>query len=92
MAEATSTPSSTQEFVFTRTFDAPRQDVWDAFTKLKHLTHWWGPRGCSIEIARHDLKPGGLFHYCMKFPDGRAMWARSLHLPRDCRARTARMA
>jgi uncharacterized protein YndB with AHSA1/START domain len=41
-----------------------------------HLKHWWGTPGSSIEIARHELKPGGMFHYRMKFPDGRAMWAR----------------
>jgi uncharacterized protein YndB with AHSA1/START domain len=50
--------------------------VWNAFTQPEHLKHWWGAPGSSVEIASHELKPGGLFHYCMKFPDGRAMWAR----------------
>ena len=68
------TPST--EFVFSRTFDAPREDVWNAFTQPEHLKHWWGPPGSSIEIARYELIPGGIFHYRMKFPDGRAMWAR----------------
>jgi len=63
-------------FVFSRTFDASREDVWNAFTQPEHLKHWWGAPGSSVEIAHHELKPGGLFHYCMKFPDGRAMWAR----------------
>jgi uncharacterized protein YndB with AHSA1/START domain len=64
------------EFVFSRTFDASREDVWNAFTQPQHLKHWWGTPGSSVEIARHELKPGGLFHYCMKSPDGRTMWAR----------------
>ena len=64
------------EFVLNRTFDAPREDVWDAFTQPEHLKHWWGTPGSSVEIARHELKPGGIFHYCIKLPDGRAMWAR----------------
>jgi uncharacterized protein YndB with AHSA1/START domain len=64
------------EFVYNRTFDAPREAVWDAFTQPEHLKHWWGSPGSSIEIVHHELAPGGLFHYRMKFPDGRAMWAR----------------
>ncbi len=72
-AQATNAPT---EFVFNRTFDASRQDVWNALTRPEHLKHWWGTPGSSLEIAHHDLKPGGLFHYRMKFPDGRAMWAR----------------
>ena len=76
MAPSVSTANSATEFVFSRTFDASREDVWNAFTQPEHLKHWWGPPGSSIEIARHELKPGGMFHYRMKFPDGRAMWAR----------------
>ena len=76
MAQSANAPNETTEFVFSRTFDAPREDVWNAFTQPRHLKHWWGTPGSSIEIARYELKPGGLFHYSMKFPDGRLMWAR----------------
>lgn len=64
------------EFVFTRTFEASRDEVWSAFTRPEHLRNWWGPPGCTVEVAHHELRPGGVFHYCMKFPDGRIMWAR----------------
>lgn len=80
MTHPANAPNQATEFVFSRTFDAPRQDVWDAFTQPRHLMHWWGTPGSTVEIARHELKPGGLFHYCMKFPDGRAMWARFVFL------------
>lgn len=76
MASTASTANPAAEFVFSRTFDASREDVWNALTQPEHLQHWWGTPGSSIEIARHELKPGGMFHYRMKFPDGRAMWAR----------------
>jgi uncharacterized protein YndB with AHSA1/START domain len=76
VAQSANAANAGTEFVFNRTFDAAREDVWNAFTQPEHLKHWWGPPGSSVEIARHELKPGGLFHYCMKFPDGRAMWAR----------------
>jgi uncharacterized protein YndB with AHSA1/START domain len=76
MLQSSNPASSATEFVLNRTFDASREDVWNAFTQPEHLKHWWGAPGGRIEIARHELKPGGLFHYSMKFPDGRLMWAR----------------
>lgn len=76
MAQSASAANTATEFVFTRTFDASREDVWNAFTQPEHLKHWWGTPGTSVEIAHHELKPGGLFHYRMKFPDGHVMWAR----------------
>jgi len=76
VAQSTRQASAGTEFVLHRTFDASREDVWEAFTRPEHLKHWWGTPGTSVEVARHELKPGGIFHYRMKFPDGRAMWAR----------------
>ncbi|MGA2599341.1 MAG: SRPBCC domain-containing protein [Bryobacteraceae bacterium] len=76
MTPSANAANAATEFIFNRTFDAPREVVWNAFTQPEHLKHWWGAPGSSVEIARHELKPGGMFHYCMKFPDGRAMWAR----------------
>jgi uncharacterized protein YndB with AHSA1/START domain len=76
VTQSANAANAATEFVFSRTFDASRDDVWNAFTQPEHLKHWWGTPGSSIEIAHHELKPGGLFLYCMKFPDGRAMWAR----------------
>jgi uncharacterized protein YndB with AHSA1/START domain len=79
LANAANVANEKSDFVFTRTFDAAREDVWNAFTQPEHLQHWWGTPGSKIEIARHELKPGGLFHYSMKFPDGRVMWARFIY-------------
>lgn len=79
MAQSANAADVGTELVFNRTFDASREDVWNAFTQPEHLKHWWGTPGSRVEIAHHELKPGGLFHYCMKFPDGRAMWARFIY-------------
>jgi uncharacterized protein YndB with AHSA1/START domain len=76
VAQSADAADAATVFVFNRTFDASRQDVWNAFTQPEHLKHWWGVPGNRIEIVHHDLKPGGLFHYCTRFPDGRTMWAR----------------
>ena len=74
--QSAETANAATKFVFSRTFGASCEDVWNAFTQSQPLKRWWGTPGSSIEIARHELKPSGLFPYCVKFPDGRAMRAR----------------
>lgn len=60
-------PDSSADFVITRTFNAPRELVFDTMTQTEHLQKWWGPQGCTIEVLRHEPVAGGHFHYCMKF-------------------------
>lgn len=62
------------EFTITRSFDAPRDLVWKAFTEPERLMHWWGPKGFTMVEAKVDLRPGGVYHYGMKAPDGAEMW------------------
>lgn len=53
-----------------RTFNAPRQLVWDAWTQPKHLAEWWG-RGMDVQIEEHDFSEGGKWKYVMLTPDGK---------------------
>jgi uncharacterized protein YndB with AHSA1/START domain len=62
-----------EEFTVTRTFDAPRDLVFKAWTEAARLAQWWGPKGFKMLVARLDLRPGGSFHYCMEVPEGSAM-------------------
>ncbi len=68
--------SSKEMFVISRTFNAPRELVWKVFTEAGHLQHWWGPKGVTIRVVQLDLRPGGMFHYCMTWPNGSEMWAK----------------
>lgn len=54
----------------TRTFDAPRELVFEAFSKCEHLQHWWGPKGWTLPVCEMDFRPGGKWFYCMGGPDG----------------------
>jgi uncharacterized protein YndB with AHSA1/START domain len=63
------------DFVISRTLDAPRALVWKAWTDPEALAQWWGPKGSTIRVVKHDMRPGGIFHYAMGFP-GREMWGR----------------
>lgn len=66
----------TTNLEITRTFNAPRDLVFKAWTDPEHLKHWWGPKGYDITISKFDLQPGGLFHYNMQNPDGHQMWGK----------------
>lgn len=62
-----------------RAFDAPRDLVFTTMTDPDHLRHWWGPKECTITVARAEARPGGIFHYCMHPRNGAAgmeVWGR----------------
>ena len=62
------------DIVSTRLFDAPPARVFDAWTIPELLIRWWAPAGCSTPVCRVNLRPGGVFHYCMRLPDERDIW------------------
>jgi uncharacterized protein YndB with AHSA1/START domain len=68
------TNPSNAELEITRTFDAPRELVFKAWTDAEHMKQWWGPKGFEWVKCTMDLRPGGVFHYCMRSPDGHEMW------------------
>jgi len=61
-------------FTVTRTFNAPREVMWRAWTEREALEEWWGPKGCAIEVEELDVSAGGTFHYSMRMPDGGRWW------------------
>ncbi|MEI8279242.1 MAG: SRPBCC domain-containing protein [Bacteroidota bacterium] len=71
--------NSGKQFEITRVINAPRELVFKVLTQAEHLVHWWGPKGFPMDVAKIDLRPGGMFHYCMKSPDGFEMWGRFVY-------------
>ncbi len=65
-----------EAFTLTRTFAAPRDRVWAAFTEADRLMHWWGPKSFTMKTAKVDLRPGGTFHYGMQGPGGEEIWGK----------------
>jgi uncharacterized protein YndB with AHSA1/START domain len=59
-----------REIIISRTLNAPRELVWDAWTQPEHLIHWWGPEGFNITLQQFELKTGGVWKYMMHGPDG----------------------
>ena len=75
-ATSLTTPSDL-EVVITRTFDAPRRLVFDAWTRPKHVPRWMlGPEGWSMPVCEIDLRPGGGWHFVWRKSDGTEMGMR----------------
>ena len=53
-----------------RTFMAPREKVFRAFTEAEMLKKWWGHHGITCPAAEIDLKVGGKYRIAMKPPEG----------------------
>lgn len=77
MSSPTLTPI--HEFTVSRTFTAPRARVWRAWTDRGQMAQWFGPKGITTPVATQDFRPGGIYHYCMKTPDGHENWGRCLY-------------
>ncbi len=58
----------------TRTFDAPREQVWGHWTDPSQYMCWWGPKDFTSPYARFDLRPGGKYLSCMRGSDGKDYW------------------
>lgn len=63
-----------QRLTLTRTFDAPRNLVWIAWTDPTLVTQWWGPNEFTIPVCTIDFRVGGKFLLCMRGPDGWEGW------------------
>ena len=64
-----------REIVVTRVFDAPRELVFDAYTRPELLKKWLlGPDGWSMPVCEVDLRTGGRYRYVWRNDsDGREM-------------------
>jgi uncharacterized protein YndB with AHSA1/START domain len=58
--------------VLTRSFAAPPELVFKAWTDPKHVAKWWGPAVFTNRIRSWDARPGGVIDLDMVGPDGSA--------------------
>src|SRR5262245_47709117 len=63
-----------REIVITRSFDAPRQLVFDAHTKPELVKRWLlGPPGWTMPVCEIDLRVGGKYRYVWQKDEGTRM-------------------
>lgn len=61
--------NQTYNVVVTRTFDAPVQQVWQAWSDPGYVRQWWGPTGFTCPLAEMDVQEGGTSLVCMRAPE-----------------------
>ncbi len=59
-----------RELTLNRTFKAPRELVFKAWTERDRLQRWWGPKGFTNPVCNVDVRPGGAIEIHMRAPDG----------------------
>src|ERR1700687_247474 len=52
-----------REILIARSFDAPREIVWDTITDPDLIPQWWGFRRDTTDVKKMDVRPGGQWHY-----------------------------
>jgi uncharacterized protein YndB with AHSA1/START domain len=70
MPEDTQRNDSRFDLVLTRTVDVPRALVWEAWTKPEHIKKWFTPAPWTTVDCETDLRPGGIFRFVMRSPEG----------------------
>ncbi len=65
--------------LMTREFDVPQEVVFRAWTEREHLMNWWGPPTWPLDYCTIDLRPGGVWLYRMRGPEGEASWSKSVY-------------
>ena len=61
---------SERGYTITRTFDAPREAVWEAWTKPEHFATWFATEAMEMRDVELDVRPGGKWHGTMVVPNG----------------------
>lgn len=61
---------SDTELTMHRTFNAPRELVFRAFSEPELVAKWWGQRSSETIVETYDFRPGGAWRMIQRSPDG----------------------
>jgi uncharacterized protein YndB with AHSA1/START domain len=59
-----------KELTFERSYAAPIDAVWDAWTRPEMLREWWGPDKTTVTDCEVDLRVGGRIFIVMEAGEG----------------------
>lgn len=62
------------ELIIVRTFAAPRDLVFRAWTDTERMAQWTGPHGFTVKGDTLDVRPGGIHRACLIAPNGEEHW------------------
>lgn len=65
-----SEPEAQRTLVISRTFEAPPNIVFKAYSAPEHIKKWFGPVTYPVTTAEMDFRVGGRWRFVMTGPDG----------------------
>lgn len=57
---------NSKTIIIERTFNAPIQKVWNAWTDAGEIKKWWGPKDFTAPSVTIDFRAGGRYLNCMR--------------------------
>lgn len=66
-----------KQILVRRSFNAPLDRVWDAWTTPELLDQWWAPKPFKTITKSMDFKVGGNWLYVMQGPNGENFWCKN---------------
>jgi len=75
------TTPSDEEIRITRSFDAPRMMVWDAYTRPELVKRWLGRMpGWTWAVCEMDVRKGGRYRWLWRGPEGAELGLAGVYL------------
>jgi uncharacterized protein YndB with AHSA1/START domain len=65
-----------KSILVSRTFNAPLEKVWRAYTESELLEQWWAPQPWKAETKTMNFSVGGYWLYAMVSPENEKHWGR----------------
>lgn len=76
----TNVQTQDRELTLTRTFDAPRELVFEAWSSCDHLKHWWGPKEWPMDECSMNFSEGGEWFYSLRGPSEEDVaWSKAVY-------------
>jgi len=80
LAVAPDSPLAERELIIRRLIDAPRENVYRAWTEPELMKQWFTPRPWTTPVVETDVRPGGSCLIVMRGPDGTEFPNRGVYL------------
>jgi uncharacterized protein YndB with AHSA1/START domain len=58
------------ELILVNTYEAPRQHIWEAWTRPEKFSQWWAAPDWAVSDIVLAVEPGGVFQQTQTSPDG----------------------
>lgn len=74
---------SERELTMTQRFEAPVELVWKAWTDAEAIAAWFGPQGFTTTVPAMDVRPGGIWLFCMHSEEYGDAWGKGEYVEVD---------